>query len=404
MSGVDVAVIGAGPYGLSVAAHMKASGIDFRIFGRPMNTWTTRMPQGMRLKSEGFASSLSDPDSRFTIGNYCEQEGLPYAHVGLPVPLETFASYGRAFQRRFVPEVEDKLVSCVRQSANGFQIQLEDGEIVDARKIVVAAGICHFESVPSVFARLPSELVTHSSRHSNLDHFKGREVAIVGAGASALDLAALLHEAGARVHLVARTPVIRFHDPPEIPRPLWKRIRFPMTGIGSGWKPFFCVNAPSMFRRLPESFRLNVVRRLLGPAPPWFVKDQTTGNVHFHLGVSVDRPVIRNNRVDLRLMDNAASARTLTVDHVIAATGYRVDLRRLPFLNSDLRAGVKTIEQTPVLSGNFESSVPGLYFVGTSSANTFGPLMRFVFGARFTAQRLSKHLAKSHRSSGGVSR
>jgi thioredoxin reductase len=404
VSGVDVAVIGAGPYGLSVAAHMKAAGIDFRIFGRPMNTWTTRMPNGMRLKSEGFASSLSDPDSHFTIGNYCEQEGLPYADVGLPVPLERFASYGCAFQRRFVPEVEDKLASCVRRSANGFQIQLEDEEIVEARKIVVAAGICHFESVPPILARLPSEFVTHSSRHSNLDHFKGREVAIVGAGASALDLAALLHEAGALVHLVARAPVIQFHDPPEIPRPLWKRIRFPMTGIGSGWKPFFCANAPSMFRRLPEQLRLRVVRRLLGPAPAWFVKDQTIGKVHFHRGARVYRSTIQNHRVGLRLMDQAGGTYTLAVDHVIAATGYRVDMRRLPFLNSELRGGIQTVEQTPVLSGNFESSVPGLYFVGTSSANTFGPLMRFVFGARFTAQRLSKHLAKSYRTRRGASR
>ena len=404
MSKVDVAVIGAGPYGLSVAAHMKASGLDFRIFGRPMDTWTTRMPNGMRLKSEGFASSLSDPDSQFTIGDYCEQEGLPYADVGLPVPLDRFASYGRAFQRRFVPQVEERLVSCVRRAANGFQIQLDDEEIISARTIVVAAGICHFEYVPPILARLPPEFVTHSSRHSNLDHFKDRDVAIVGAGASALDLAALLHEAGALVHLVARTPAVHFHDPPEIPRPFWKRIRYPTTAIGSGWKPLFCASAPSMFRRLPEQFRLRVVRRLLGPAPAWFVKDQTIGNVQFHLGVSVDRPTTRNNRVDLRLMDNAGGAQTLTVDHVIAATGYRVDLRRLRFLNSELRAGIQTVEQTPVLSANFESSVPGLYFVGTSSANTFGPLMRFVFGARFTAQRLSTHLAKSHRNNGGSKR
>lgn len=401
MTRVDVAVIGAGPYGLSVAAHMQAAGLDFRIFGRPMNTWTTRMPKGMRLKSEGFASSLSDPGSQFTIAHYCEQEGLPYSDVGLPVPLERFAAYGHAFQRKFVPGLENKLVSCVRRSANDFQILLDDEETVSARKIVVAAGICHFESVPPILSRLPSEFVTHSSRHSDLDRFTDREVAIVGAGASALDLAALLHQAGATVHLAARAPAIHFHDPPEIPRPLWKRIRFPMTGIGSGWKPLFCASAPSLFRRLPGQFRLQVVRRLLGPAPAWFVKEQTAGNVDFHLGVSVERATLRNNRVELRLADTAGGTETLAVDHVIAATGYRVDLRRLPFLNSELLTGIQTIENTPVLSANFESSVPGLHFVGTSSANTFGPLMRFVFGAEFTAGRISKHLAKSP---GGVKR
>ncbi|MBZ5636357.1 MAG: NAD(P)-binding domain-containing protein [Acidobacteriia bacterium] len=395
MSQVDVAVIGAGPYGLSIAAHLKAAGRDFRIFGGPMSTWTTRMPRGMQLKSEGFASSLSDPDSQFTLADYCKQEGFPYADLGLPVPLETFTSYGRAFQRRFVPEVEDKLVVSVCRSSTGFQIRLEDEEIVAARRVVVAVGLSHFEHIPPFLSALPSELLTHSSRHCALDRFKGREVAVVGSGASALDLAALLHKAGALVHLAARDSVIRFHDPPEIPRPLWKRIRYPMTGIGSGWKPLFCTSAPLLFRRLPERFRLHVVRRLLGPAPAWFIKDQTVGNVQFHLGVSITRPELQNNRVSLQLTDRTGAGHTLAVDHVIAATGYKVDLRRLAFLDSELLAGIRSVDQTPVLSSDFESSVPGLYFVGTSSANTFGPLMRFVFGARFTAQRLMGPLAKS---------
>ena len=393
MNAVDVAVIGAGPYGLSIAAYLKASAVDFRIFGRPMHTWTSRMPQGMRLKSEGFASSLSDPEATFTLGDYCAQQGLAYADVGLPVPLETFASYGRAFERRFVPELEDKQVLSVCRSSHGFELRLEDDEPVTARKIVIAVGLCHFERVPAVLSGLPPEFVTHSSRHCTLDAFKGREVAIIGAGASALDLAALLHQAGALVHVAARDTAIRFHDPPEIPRPLWKRIRFPMTGIGSGWKPLFCSNAPALFRQLPERFRLRVVERLLGPAPAWFVKDQVVGNVQFHLGVSIARPSLENDRVTLRLTDRAGAGRTLAVDHVIAATGYKVDLRRLDFLDTDLLAGIQTVDQTPVLSASFESSVPGLHFVGTSSANTFGPLMRFVFGARFTARRLSKHLA-----------
>jgi cation diffusion facilitator CzcD-associated flavoprotein CzcO len=395
LSGVDVAVIGAGPYGLSIAAHLKASGIDFRIFGSAMSTWTKRMPRGMRLKSEGFASSLYDPDSVFTLAKYCEQEGFPYADLGLPVPLERFTSYGLSFQRKFVPELEDKLVASVRQSSIGFDIHLEDGEIVAARRVVAAVGLCHFEHIPPLLSALPLEFITHSSSHGTLDQFKGREVAVVGAGASALDLAALLHQAGARVHLVARDSMIRFHDPPEIPRPLWKRIRFPMTGIGSGWKPLFCTSAPLLFRQLPERYRLQIVRRLLGPAPAWFVKDQVVGNAKFHLGVSVTCASVQNNRVNLRLTDRAGARQTLVADHVVAATGYKVDVGRLPFLDSKLLAGIRSVDQTPVLSANFESSVPGLYFVGTSSANTFGPLMRFAFGARFTARRLSRHIARA---------
>jgi cation diffusion facilitator CzcD-associated flavoprotein CzcO len=393
---VDVAIVGAGPYGLSIAAHLKARGLDFRIFGSPMHTWLTQMPKGMRLKSEGFASSLFDPDSAFTLGHYCNQERIPYADLGLPVPLETFASYGLEFQKRFVPELENKLVVSLHRSSAGFEIGLGDGEVVAARKIVMAVGLSHFAYVPPILSELPEEFVSHSSRHSTLDHFKGREVAVVGAGASALDVAALLHQAGASVQLVARRPAIRFHDPPgRIPRPLLERIRFPMTGLGPGWKLVFYTNAPLVFRRWPERARLDAVRRTLGPAPGWFVKQQVVGNVPFNLGVTVTQASVQNGRVNLQIADSAGTKRTLVTDHIISATGYKVDLRRLAFLDSDVQTGIRSVEQTPVLSSNFESSLPGMYFVGTSAANTFGPLMRFAFGARFTARHLSRHLAKS---------
>jgi thioredoxin reductase len=393
---IDVAIIGAGPYGLSIAAHLKARGVEFRIFGSPMRTWLVNMPKGMRLKSDGFASSLYDPDSAFTLGRYCQEKGIPYADQGLPVPLETFSSYGLEFQKRFVPELENTLVVSVDRVPGGFQIRLADGEVVATRRIVNAVGLSYFEHVPPALAELPEEFVTHSSRHSTLDHFKGRELAVVGAGASAVDLAALLHEAGASVQLVGRKARIRFHDPPKrIPAALLERIRYPMTGIGTGWKLVFCASAPLVFRQLSERYRFDAVRRLLGPAPGWFVKDQVVGKVPFNLGVSITQAKVQNGRVSLQLTDGSGGQRTLVTDHVIAATGYKVDLRRLTFLHSDIQAGIQCVEHTPVLSSNFESSVPGLYFVGTAAANTFGPLLRFAVGARFTARRLARHLERA---------
>ena len=152
MTKCDVAIIGAGPYGLSIAAHLKARGVDFRIFGHPMRTWLAHMPKGMRLKSEGFASSLYDPDSTFTLESYCKDHGIPYARIGLPVPLEVFASYGLEFQRRFVPELEGKLVSSLQRSAEGFCIRLEDGKLISARRVVTAIGLTHYDYLPPVLA------------------------------------------------------------------------------------------------------------------------------------------------------------------------------------------------------------------------------------------------------------
>ncbi len=394
MKTCQVAIVGAGPYGLSVAAHLRARGVNFRIFGNPMRTWLEHMPRGMRLKSEGFASSLDDPGSTFTLAAYCKEKGLPYADIGLPVTLETFSAYGLEFQKRLVPSLEQKLVSSLKSSPEGYQLSLDDGETLVAKKVVLAIGLSYYDYIPPALSSLPASHLTHSSKHKTVDEFKGRKVIVLGGGASAVDLAALMHQAGAQVQVVCRKPAIRFHSPPDNTNPTWlDQLRCPTTGIGPGWKLFLCTSAPLVFRLMPESFRLEKVRTILGPAPGWFVKDEVVGKVPMHCGLSVSAAKAVNGGVKLELVNAAGANQTLEAEHVVAATGYRVDLRRLNFMDPSDLARIRTVENTPVLSSYFESSLPNLYFVGTSAANTFGPLLRFACGAKFTARRIVQHLA-----------
>jgi len=365
-----------------------------------MYAWACQMPRGMKLKSEGFASSLSDPGSEYTLAHYCREQGLPYQDSGLPVPLETFVDYGMAFQKRFVANLDNRLVVSLRRYAEGFELQLEDGACVVASKVIVAVGIAQFAHIPEVLSGFPAELVTHSSAHSDLQRFKGRRVAVIGAGASALDIAALLHRAGASVQVIARGPIIKFHDPPQ-PRSLQQRILNPATGIGIGRAYLFYVNTPHLFRLLPERIRLDRIRKALGPAPGWFIRDEVVGKVSMLLNTSITAASIRNGSVALQLSEGNET-RTLEVDHVIASTGYRVDVERLTLLSSELRKDILLTGKSPFLSSHFESSVPGLYFVGVAAANTFGPLMRFAYGAEFTARRLSGHLPKTVRKSAAL--
>jgi cation diffusion facilitator CzcD-associated flavoprotein CzcO len=390
---IEIAIIGAGPYGLSIAAHLNARDIPFRIFGSPMSVWATQMPRGMRLKSEGFASSLSEPKSEFALRDYCRQERIPYSDVGEPVSLETFVAYGLAFQKRFVPNLENRRVTSLRREGAGFELLLEDGEKVFARRVVVAVGITYFANVPAVLAGLRPELVSHSSAHGDLAGFRGRRIAVIGAGASALDLAGLLHAAGASVDLIARAPSIRFQEPPR-PRSWTERLRYPRTGIGSGLDMVFYAHLPHWFQRLPERLRLDRVRKILGPAPGWFSKNEVVGKVSFHLGMEVAGARNEAGRVFLELTGRNGQQEQVEADHVIAATGYQVDLHRVAFLDAKLHAQIRKTGAAPALSASFQSSVPGLYFVGVSAANSFGPLMRFAFGAKFTARRLARHLAR----------
>lgn len=389
----NIAIVGAGPYGLSIAAHLKARGLKFRIFGHPMQTWRTQMPAGMFLKSEGFASSLSDPQRSFTLAHYCTANGIPYQDIGLPVSLETFWHYGLAFQRRFVPELEETTVTHVERKGQGFRLKLQDGMEVSATQVVVAAGVSHFSHLPAEFQGLPEPMVMHSSRHADFDGYAGKDVVVIGGGSSAIDCAVLLRKAGASVNIVTRKPALRFHSPPR-PRTLLDEIRAPMSGLGPGWRSRLCTDLPLVFHAMPESFRLKAVLKHLGPAPCWWTRDEVVGKIPIHAETSVRGVEIVGERVLLHLVRPTGEAFTMPADRVIAATGYKADLNCLTFLDPPLQAAIRSTENTPVLSTQFESSVPGLYFVGVASANSFGPMMRFAYGSAYTARRLARHLSR----------
>jgi len=396
MKQCDVAIIGAGPYGLSVAAHLRGAGVNYRIFGHPMTFWIKHMPKGMKLKSEGFASSLYDPKSEFTLDIYCKEKGLPYKDIGLPVPLEVFSAYGLEFQRRMVPNLEQKLVSSVAKVTDGFKLTLEDGEVVSARRVVIATGLTHFNFIPPALAGLSNTYVTHSADHPDLSGFAGKEVVVVGRGASALDTAGILHEIGAKVQVVVREPRVRFHDPPPATPPsFFQRMRNPITGIGPGWKLWLCTNLPQVFRLMPKDFRFEKVRTILGPAPGWFVKQQIEGKVAVTVSTVITEAKVENGKVVMKLKDRSGAESTLVADHVIAGTGYKTEVGKLVFLDSTLRSQIADVEQTPVLSSNFETSVPGLFIIGVTAAQTFGPVLRFAYGAGFTSKRISRHLTRT---------
>jgi thioredoxin reductase len=394
-SAFEVAIVGAGPYGLSLAAHLQARRIHFTIFGPPMEVWRQHMPQGMLLKSDGFASNLSDPNGSFTLKQYCQARGLPYDDTRTPVPLDTFISYGLAFQERMVPHLDTRRVTKIERTPNGFRLRVEDGATFEARRVVMAVGISHFAYVPGLLSHLPNELLTHSSAHHDCSVFRGKRVTIIGAGASAVDMAALMHESGVDVTLLARASKIRFHDGPGSGRrSIWQRLRNPSSGLGPGWKSRIYTDAPGMFRHLPVNVRLRIVRNHLGPAPGWPMKSRVEGKVPMLLGYSIAHAIASDGVVRLSLRSEDGTFHEHETEHVIAATGYKPDLRRLEFLDVAIRNEIRSLTNAPTLSTDFQSSVPGLYFVGIAAVNDFGPMMRFAYGSDYTAHRVARHLEK----------
>jgi FAD binding domain-containing protein len=292
---VDVAIVGAGPYGLSLGAHLRRAGVSMRQFGKVIDSWRTAMPNRMYLTSPAAASSLSGPDGTHTLRAFCRETGRGGAPNGLPVPLADFVAYGEWFAAGLVP----------------------------------------------------------------------------GGGQSALEIAALLHEQGTDVQIVLREPELAWHGPASA-------------------EPFGARH-PGLFRRLPEAVRVSRAHAEPRPGGANWLRPRVEGKIPALTGHSLRwaRPLPGGVRVGL---DGPGGHWELFADHLIAATGYRPDLGRLPFLDGELRAALRTVAGAPAVGRDYQSSVPGLYFVGPAVAPVSGPALRLLSGAGPATRGLAARL------------
>jgi thioredoxin reductase len=390
----DIAIIGAGPYGLSLAAHLSTAALDVHVFGKPMQFWRTSMPEGMVLKSEGFASDLWHPNNAFTLKDYCAEHGLPYKHSGLPVPLQTFCDYGMEFQKRFVPTLDERWVTSLDRREDGFELRIDDTEVITAKRVVVAAGIGSFKYLPPELDPIAGPLLSHSSDIRALDRFVGKKILVIGGGASGVELAGLLTQKGAHATVATRQGRIAYCGPPQ-QRSLWDKLQAPESGLGTGWRSLACVEAPMVFYRMPQSFRHLVVRKHLGPAPGWTSREVVERDVTVLLNATPEHASLRDGHAAVTFRVEGKTQQTIEADHVISATGFKVDLERLHFISPRIMQNLACAEKTPILSPHFETSVPGLFMVGITAANCFGPLLRFAYGAGFASRRLSNFLVRT---------
>jgi NADPH-dependent 2,4-dienoyl-CoA reductase/sulfur reductase-like enzyme len=380
----DVVIVGAGPYGLATAAFLRGRGIEPHVFGDPMSFWSA-MPVGMLLRSPYVACSIGDPDGSLSLDVYARANG---GRPQEPVPLETFHAYGCWFQEQVAPDVDRRHVERIDRAGDRFRVAAGD-DVLRTRTVVVAAGIAQFAHRPEVFGGLPPELVSHTADHRDLGRFGGRHLLVVGGGQSALESAALLHEAGAQVELAVREPVVHW-----LTR-RWQHRLGPITrllyappDVGPALVSQL-VARPRAYRLLPRQTQERLGVRSLRPAgAAWLVN--RLRDVPIHAG----RAVTAAEAVDGRARVTFADGTSVTVDHVLLGTGYRVDLARYRFISDEILDALRLADGYPVLSEGFESSVRGLYFVGAPAAWSFGPLMRFVAGSGFAARSVAASIAQ----------
>jgi FAD-dependent urate hydroxylase len=391
VSDTEAVVIGAGPFGLSISAHLSALGIDHLVVGRIMDTYRSHTPVGLILKSEPYASTIASPDGTYTLAAYCEANNIEYVDRVGPVTRERFLEYTDWYAKQLVPDVLDETVTEVTPVDGGFQVTFGNETSVFTRQVIVATGVQPYQYIPAELAKLPSDLVTHTIKHQDLDQFKNRKVAVIGAGQSALETAALLHETGAHVQVIARSPALTWaeRNPDEVST--LGRVRRPVTQLCEGWRCAF-FNSPSAFRLLPENYRVLKARQVLGPSGAWWLKDRVEGVIDVTTGRGIKEAVAHDSGVRLTLDGPGRSF--VDADHVIAGTGFRIDLARLTFIPEHLRSVIKSLNGQPLVSRNGETSVGGLYFAGAHTVLSIGPSSRFIAGTHTLSALLTKSVAR----------
>jgi pyruvate/2-oxoglutarate dehydrogenase complex dihydrolipoamide dehydrogenase (E3) component len=382
-----VAVIGAGPYGLSTGTHLKSANVTTRVFGDAMSFWRGNMPKGMKLRSPWRASHIADPNKEHSLDYYATTHRVQRTEN---LPVAEFVRYGEWFQRRAVPDIDKRMVKTIAPGAKGFRLHLEDGDVVEARRVVIATGLTNQAFRPAQFDGLPRSHVSHSSEAVNPDEFRGRRVAVIGRGQSACESAVLLHEAGAEVELICRGDVHWIgSENPDAEQgdglKWWLREALAAPSAIGPFPVSWLVEVPSLLRRLPYDLRSRISIRSLRPAATAWLRPRAKG-MRINPGRTVVEARAQGNKVALRLDDHSVSL----VDHTVLATGYSVDVGKLGIIAPELLQRIADSAGFPILSKGFESTVPGLHFVGSPAIGSFGPLPRFVAGAGYAARCVTR--------------
>ena len=380
----EVAIIGAGPYGLACAAFLQAAGIDTKVFGEPMNFWRTATPAGMLLRSAHYASDIASPGDAATLPRYLIARGT---RMVTPVPRDVFIDYGMWFQQQWAPNLDRRHVATIEPARDGFDLCLEGGNRVRARRVVIAVGVADFKWSPRQFAELPRDLVSHCYDYGDFGALAARRVTVIGAGQSAMESAALLNEGGAEVEVIMRAPKLRWLHTNEELRNRFGPLRpllYPKTDVGPPGLNLI-VARPRLLRRLPAPLRRRISARSTRPCAAAWLKPRLT-----NVSITTSHEVVWARRIGDRLQLKLDDGSERSTDHLILGTGYRVDISRYSFLPAPLSDSIRKTNGYPLLNAGYECSVPGLHFVGAPAAWSFGPVARFVSGTAYAGPSVAQ--------------
>ena len=366
----DLLVIGAGPYGVATAAYAKSRGLDVIVCGKFMEFWKRSMPDGLLLRSD--EKWHLDAEQIHTFKEFIKEAGYTKEQIE-PVPVSVFLEYADWFRDRKKLEIRDCYVTGLSGSAGAFKAKTDSGHAISAKRVVVAPGYRCFRKLPDDIVKLlPAGSFKHTSDHKNFEELKGKRCLIIGGRQSAYESAALIAELPAeKVFMSHRHKIPKF-----IPSD-WSVLEEMAENTS---------NEPAWWRRLGPSAREQFVDRAVEAGrlrlEPWLWPRVEEGNVEIFEETVLESASRSERGIRVRL----SSGKEFEVDYFILATGYEVDVRKLPFLSAALGDRLKTEEGSPHLDEGMQASVSGLYFVGMIAARQFSLVFGFTRGCPIAAR------------------
>lgn len=376
----DLLIIGAGPFGLAMAAYARHLGLDYLIVGQPMGFWKTNMPEGMHLRS---ASDWPlDPLGLHTIDKFLEVTGRTRSDVE-PLSREFYLRYAEWFRQEAQVDPIPVRVRRLDYTCDTlpFEATTEEGRTIQARRVVIAVGCQYFKHCPrELVQRLPQRRYSHTCDLVDLCSLEGKRCLILGGRQSAFEWTALLNETGAAaVHVSYR------HDSPRFEPSDWSWVQPVVDGM---------IEDPGWFRRLPQRDKEAITYRLWAEGrlklEPWLESRVMKDSVTLWPRTRLARADATPHGAVRVTLDNG---KTITVDHIILATGYRCDIDKVPFLSrGNIVNALAKYDGFPVLDEHFQTNIPGLFVTSMSAARDFGPFLRFTVSVRASARIIGQKL------------
>lgn len=372
-------IIGAGPFGLALAAHAKSLGIDCIIAGNPMEFWRKNMPEGMLLRST--CDWHLDTNNEHTIDRFLETQSQTCKDAE-PLSLQFYLNYTQWFIQQKQLNISSLYITRLDQNSdNSFTAVTNDGTSIHAKYVVSAVGLTYFKHIPGeVTACLPSGSYEHTCDMVNMELMKNKRVLIIGGRQSAFEWAALLHEAGAaQVHVSHR------HASPEFKTSDWS------------WVNELCYKLDDdslWFRNSPQEEQDAIAKKLWNEGrlklEPWLKDRIQQENIQLWPHTQV---VACNKLADQSLEVRFDNNETIIVDNMILATGYKVNVSNIPFFaQGNILAILAVKDGFPVLDGHFQTSIPGLFITGIPASKDFGPFFGFTIATRTSAKIIGSAL------------